>query len=79
VLSKKIDIQFNVDVKKIICENDYVKIIDSNDNFYIGSRVVVTVPLGILKKNHIAFDPHYLITILNLFKILDLDPSIKYF
>ncbi|MDN5626210.1 MAG: FAD-dependent oxidoreductase, partial [Acinetobacter sp.] len=57
VLSKKIDIQFNIDVKKIICENDYVKIIDSNDNFYIASRVVVTVPLGILKKNHIAFYP----------------------
>lgn len=56
-LSQKIDIQFNVDVKKVICENAYVKIIDSNDNFYLASRLVVTAPLGILKNNHIEFYP----------------------
>lgn len=70
VLSKKLDIKLNVDVKKIICKNDYVKIIDSNNNFYIGSRVVVTVPLGVLQKNHIEFYPllpnHYANSIKNI-------------
>lgn len=56
-ISKNIEIKLNIDVKKIAYNNDYVEIIDSNDNFYTGSRVVVTVPLGILKKNHIEFRP----------------------
>ena len=57
VLSKKLEIKLNVDIKKIIYENDYVKLIDSNDNFYIGSHVVVTVPLGVLKKDILEFYP----------------------
>lgn len=56
-ISKNTEIKLNIDVKTITYNNDYVEIIDSNDNFYTGSRVVVTVPLGILKKNHIEFRP----------------------
>lgn len=56
-ISKNIEFKLNIDVKTIHYEGECVKLIDSNDNVYIGSRVVVTVPLGILKKNHIEFHP----------------------
>ncbi len=56
-ISKNIEIKLNIDIKKITYQNDCVQLIDSDDNVYIGSRVVVTVPLGILKKNHIEFHP----------------------
>lgn len=56
-LSKKLDIKLNIVVKKIILEKDYLKIIDSNDNIYIGSQVVITVPLGTLKNNKLEFYP----------------------
>lgn len=55
--SKNINIKLNITVKKIICENDHVKIIDDNNIVHLGSRVVVTVPLGVLKKNLIEFCP----------------------
>ena len=56
-LSKNLEIKVNVDVKKINYENDHIKILDCDNKTYWGSRVVVTVPLGILKKNHIEFYP----------------------
>lgn len=56
-ISKNINIKLNIDVKTIIYNDDYVKIIDSNSNVYIGSHVVITVPLGVLKRNNIEFHP----------------------
>lgn len=56
-ISKNIDIKLNVDIKKITYENDYIEVIDCNNKTYFGSQVIVAVPLGILKKNHIEFHP----------------------
>ena len=57
IISKNIEIQLNINIKKIIDQKDYVQLIDSNDNVYFGSHVVVTVPLGVLKENCIEFHP----------------------
>ncbi|MCU4412787.1 FAD-dependent oxidoreductase [Acinetobacter sp. WU_MDCI_Axc73] len=56
-ISKTIEIKFNVDVKRIKDENNHIKIVDFDNKIYLASRVIVTVPLGILKKNYIEFSP----------------------
>ncbi|SDC21375.1 NAD(P)/FAD-dependent oxidoreductase [Acinetobacter boissieri] len=56
-ISKDINIKLNIDVKKIIYDDDYIKVIDCSENIYMGSHVVVTVPLGVLKRNNIEFYP----------------------
>lgn len=56
-ISKNIEIKLNIDITTIRYKNNYVELIDYKDNVYLGSRVVLSVPLGILKKNHIAFHP----------------------
>lgn len=57
IISKNIEIKFNINIKKIVDKKDCVQLIDSNNNIYNGSRIVVTVPLGVLKKNCIEFYP----------------------
>ena len=53
----KDDIQYNKIIKKIVEDGNKVKIYDKDNNEYISDLVVVTVPLGCLKKNTIEFVP----------------------
>jgi monoamine oxidase len=52
-----LNIKTNVIVKKIIYEGDVVKVIDHNNIEYLASQLVVSVPLGVLKKQAITFIP----------------------
>ena len=56
-LCKHIAIKNNVQVNQIVLENNAVKIIDAHNIEYLASKVVVSVPLGVLKKNSIKFVP----------------------
>ncbi len=56
-LCKDIAIKTNVKVSQIILENNTVKIIDAHNTEYLASKVVVSVPLGVLKKDLIKFVP----------------------
>lgn len=56
-LAKDLDIKTNVQVKEINYNDENVDIIDQNQQHYLASKVVVTVPLGVLKKNVIQFKP----------------------
>lgn len=56
-LCKDIAIKTNVQVNQIVLENNAVKIIDAHNTEYLASKVVVSVPLGVLKKNSIKFVP----------------------
>jgi len=51
------DISFNTAVKSINYAGGKVKVKDLNNNLYKANRVIVTVPLGILKKGYIKFSP----------------------
>jgi polyamine oxidase len=55
-LAKKCPIQFNVAVKKINMHESNIEIITENSVFY-ADAVIITVPLGVLKKDHIIFNP----------------------
>lgn len=52
-----LNIKTNVIVKKIIYEDNVVKVIDHNNIEYLASQLVVSVPLGVLKKQAITFIP----------------------
>lgn len=56
-LSKNLVIKNNVKVTQIRLENNAVKIIDANNTEYLASKVVVSVPSGVLKKDSITFVP----------------------
>lgn len=55
-LAKGLDIRLNEKVTGIDYSGDKVKIKSSGGNFET-ERVIITVPLGVLKKNIISFDP----------------------
>lgn len=52
-----INIKTNSAVKKILYDKDVVKVIDHNNTEYLASKVVVSVPLGVLKNKSIEFSP----------------------
>ncbi|MDY6487360.1 NAD(P)/FAD-dependent oxidoreductase [Acinetobacter faecalis] len=54
---KDIAIEKNIQVNQMVLENNAVKIIDANDREYLASKIVVSVSLGVLKKNLIQFVP----------------------
>ena len=56
-LCKDIAIETNTQINQIVLENNAVKIIDANDREYLASKVVVSVPLGVLKNDSIKFVP----------------------
>ena len=62
-LAQDLAIQTNVEIKQILIEDEHVKIIDQNNMTYLGAKVVIAVPLGVLKKQQIEFipplDEHY--------------------
>ena len=51
-----LEIRLNQNVTKIVWSDSGVKISADMDNFE-AERVIVTVPLGVLKKNKIQFEP----------------------
>lgn len=55
-LAKTCSIQFNTEVTAINEKPDAVEVISNKGN-YSADFVIVTVPLGVLKKHSIAFDP----------------------
>ncbi len=56
-IAENIDIQTDIEILKINLKDNHVELIDQHNKCYLGSRVIVAVPLGILKKNKISFSP----------------------
>lgn len=56
-LATSLPIQTNTTIQSIELKKGYVKLTDQNHKHYYASKVIVTVPLGILKKNKINFKP----------------------
>ncbi|MEH0157042.1 NAD(P)/FAD-dependent oxidoreductase [Limibacter armeniacum] len=50
-------IQYNSSVVGINYANDMIEVVDSQKETYIADKVVVTVPLGVLKQNQLHFHP----------------------
>lgn len=50
-------IQLNQTIKRIEYDQDGVKVINQLDQVFVGSRVLVTVPLGVLQNDVIEFVP----------------------
>lgn len=57
ILQHSLEIKTNIEIKTIILKDDHIQLIDQHQNIYLGSRVVISVPLGILKHNHLQFSP----------------------
>ncbi|KAF2146890.1 uncharacterized protein K452DRAFT_219038 [Aplosporella prunicola CBS 121167] len=53
----KLDVRFNSPVKAVRAVNDYQIVECENGDVIEADEVVMTAPLGVLKKNQIAFDP----------------------
>ncbi|OTG83702.1 flavin monoamine oxidase family protein [Acinetobacter sp. ANC 4648] len=56
-ISKNLNIQTDTEILKINLKDDHIELIDQHNKRYLGSRVIVAVPLGILKKDKITFSP----------------------
>lgn len=56
-IAEGIDIRCNISIKKIIQQEEYIEIFDDKGNSYVASKIVVTVPLGVLKAQDIQFVP----------------------
>jgi len=54
---KKLRVKYNTNIKSITQRNNLITLRDTKGNNYKADIVVVTVPLGILKKNYIKFRP----------------------
>ena len=52
-----LEIKYNTIVSKITQRSNYVEVLDTRGNQFLADYVVVTVSLGILKKNYIEFIP----------------------
>ena len=56
-LSEQLKIDYNQPVKSIEIKNDSVKVTSRDGTEYNGDRCLVTVPLALLKKRAIEFQP----------------------
>jgi monoamine oxidase len=56
-LANDLNIQLNTEVVRIEQVDNKVKIYDKNGQIYLSDKVVITIPLGCLKKNTITFVP----------------------
>ena len=56
-LAQDLDIRFNQVVKQIRWEAQNVQIVTASDEHYSASKVVITLPLGVLKAGTVSFDP----------------------
>lgn len=57
VLNQDIQIKTQTDIQSIILNSDHIQLLDQNGQKYYASKVIVTVPLGILKHQQIRFTP----------------------
>ena len=56
-LAQGLNIQKDTTIESITLKKDHVELTDQHHKTYLASKVVVTVPLGVLKKNKIQFSP----------------------
>lgn len=56
-LTDDLKIKFNTNVKSIEQSEKGIKVTDEKGNVYLSKYIIVTVPLGCLKKNLIEFKP----------------------
>ncbi|OTG65435.1 flavin monoamine oxidase family protein [Acinetobacter silvestris] len=56
-ISKNLNIHTDIEILHITLKDDHIELIDQHNRRYLGSRVIVTVPLGVLKKDKIVFSP----------------------
>jgi monoamine oxidase len=56
-LKNGLDIRLNQEVQQIIQKENKVKVVTKEGDIYIAKKVIVTVPLGYLQKEKIAFTP----------------------
>lgn len=56
-LAKDIDIRLGTPVSTIVQTQTWVLVSDTSGNTFSGSKVILTVPLGVLKKWYISFEP----------------------
>ncbi|WP_269914436.1 flavin monoamine oxidase family protein [Acinetobacter sp. HY1485] len=57
VLGKGIKIQKNTQIEQVMLLNDGVELVDQNNQHYTASKVIITVPLGVLQHHKIKFTP----------------------
>ncbi|MBF7686813.1 flavin monoamine oxidase family protein [Acinetobacter rathckeae] len=57
ILSQSLNIKTACHIKKITLNTDCVEVTDTQNITYTGSQVIVTVPLGVLKKRPYLFQP----------------------
>lgn len=55
-ISGNLEIKTGVEIRKIILKNNHLELVDQHNVTYLGSRVIVAVPLGVLK-NKMEFVP----------------------
>lgn len=73
------NIQLNTIVKKIDYTNSSIVITDSNNNTYSGDKVIITVPITILKSNTIEFIPSLPLEKTIAFSKIGMDAGMKVF
>ncbi|OTG91970.1 flavin monoamine oxidase family protein [Acinetobacter sp. ANC 3813] len=56
-LAQDLQIQRNIHVQKISIKSGYAEIQAQNNQTFQASKIVIAVPLGVLKKQHIQFNP----------------------
>jgi len=56
-IKDKIDLKFNHEVQKIVCNNSLITVSCSNGKQYTAQNIIVTLPVGVLKSNKIEFIP----------------------
>jgi lysine-specific histone demethylase 1B len=73
------NIKLNTIVKKINYTESSIVITDSNNNTYSGDKVIVTVPITILKSNAIEFIPSLSLDKTTAFSKIGMDAGMKVF
>jgi monoamine oxidase len=72
-------IVFNTVVNKIDYSNDEIKIHDINDTIFQADKVIITVPISILKSNDILFQPALPTAKTNAFSKIGMGAGMKVF
>ena len=57
VLEKGIKIKKDTQIEHIILHDDNVELVDQHTQYYTASKVIITVPLGVLQHHKITFTP----------------------
>ena len=72
-------INLNTIVKSIDYSSDDILIVDSNNKKYIANKVIITVPISILKKNSIEFTPLLPVEKTDAFSKIEMGAGMKVF